>query len=320
MSRDAFELAARNVDDVMFAYSTSPAVAAKYGVAAPALRMAYPHDEQASTFNGDLQNVEDMEKFVKSYKLPLVVTFNGEMSAALFGDGRPLLFLFRDKNEKGDAAEKAIRDAAPVLKRRLAVAIAGIHEPMDQRLMDYVGVEPDHVPTVRLVANPMAVMTKYKMEGEISTPSIVSFAEAFEAARLRPHMRSEDAPAVQSGPVHVLVGSTFEAVVKDSKKDVMVVFYAPWCGHSKRLEPLYKQVAEKLLSVKSLVLAKIDATANDVEGFHIEGFPTIKFWAADKKGEAPIDFDSDRDLESFIDWLEAKSHFKFEGKNLKTEL
>lgn len=30
-------------------------------------------------------------------------------------------------------------------------------------------------------------------------------------------------------------------------------------------------------------IAKIDATANDVEGVDIEGFPTIKFWRADHK-------------------------------------
>lgn len=30
-------------------------------------------------------------------------------------------------------------------------------------------------------------------------------------------------------------------------------------------------------------IAKIDATANDVDGVDIEGFPTIKFWRADNK-------------------------------------
>ena len=37
------------------------------------------------------------------------------------------------------------------------------------------------------------------------------------------------------------------------------------------------------LAVGTLRIAKIDATANDVDGVDIEGFPTIKFWRADNK-------------------------------------
>merc|ERR1719168_455880 len=103
-------------------------------------------------------------------------------------------------------------------------------------------------------------------------------------------MRSEDVPKVQTGPVTVVVGSTFEAVVKDPAKDVLVEFYAPWCGHCKKLEPVYREVAKKLEGVSSLIIAKIDATANDVEGVDVEGFPTIKLWRADNKAD-PLDYD-----------------------------
>merc|ERR550532_2796291 len=51
-SRAVFENAARQLEDVMFAYSTAPAVAGRYGLSPPALRMFFPHDEKAVTFPG----------------------------------------------------------------------------------------------------------------------------------------------------------------------------------------------------------------------------------------------------------------------------
>eukprot|EP00929_Paragymnodinium_shiwhaense_P113775 TRINITY_DN82081_c0_g1_i1.p1 TRINITY_DN82081_c0_g1~~TRINITY_DN82081_c0_g1_i1.p1 ORF type:complete len:482 (+),score=117.90 TRINITY_DN82081_c0_g1_i1:63-1508(+) len=319
-SRQAYESAARLVDDVAFAYTTSPALAQKYGVSAPGLKMFFPHDEKSAVFSGNLQDIDEVKSFVGSYKLPLVVPFSGETSAAVFQDGRPILFLFREPTDgRREELENVIRQTASNLKRRFVVSIAGIHEPMDQRLMDYVAVEPDDVPTIRLVEEPQGVMQKYRLQGPYDAARITTFAQDWEAKKLKPYLRSQAEPEAQDGPVYILVGTTFERVVKDTSKDVLVMFYAPWCGHCKRLEPLYKQVAQKLRSVKSLLIAKIDATANDVEGIHVQGFPMLKFYAGKQKAAA-IDYDSDRDLESFVTWLESKVSYPFSGKNLKDEL
>merc|ERR1712014_246676 len=162
-------------------------------------------------------------------------------------------------------------------------------------------------------------MTKYKLPGDITAASLVALVEDFEADKLKPFLKSEEPPASQTGPVYNLVGSTFDSIVMDPSKDVLVMFYAPWCGHCKKLEPVYRDVAKKLEGVGTLVIAKIDATANDVEGVDIEGFPTIKLWKADKKDD-PLDFDGDRDVDSFIGWLEQKVSLPFNHNEIKTEL
>merc|ERR1712070_982616 len=128
-----------------------------------------------------------MGTFVRAYRHPAVSIFDGESAPEIFGDGRPILFLFRDKDEKGEAAEKELREAAKGLNRRLLVSIAGSNEPMDQRLMDYVGVEPEELPTVRLVASPMSGMVKYKLAGDLNTANLESFVRDYEASKLRPH-------------------------------------------------------------------------------------------------------------------------------------
>ena len=44
----------------------------------------------------------------------------------------------------------------------------------------------------------------------------------------------------------VVVGETFDEIVNDESKDVLIEFYAPWCGHCKNLEPIYKELGEKV--------------------------------------------------------------------------
>jgi len=151
-------------EDVMFGYSTDPAVIAKFGLKAPAVRMYFPHDEKTATFDGNINDPAALVAFVRDYSHPLVYTFDGENAAGIFGDGRPILLLFRDGDDKGKAAEAELRKAALTLGRTQLMAVAGSSEPMDQRLMDYVAVDPEELPTLRLIKSPMAGMVKYRQE------------------------------------------------------------------------------------------------------------------------------------------------------------
>ena len=54
-------------------------------------------------------------------------------------------------------------------------------------------------------------------------------------------------------------------------------FYAPWCGHCKKLEPIFHQVAVSLRN-SDVRVGKLDCTrySHVASEFGVRGFPTIK--------------------------------------------
>ena len=63
-----------------------------------------------------------------------------------------------------------------------------------------------------------------------------------QAGKLEKVVKSEDPPADNLGPVKVVTAKTFDDVVF-SGNDVLIEFYAPWCGHCKSLAPTYEKVS-----------------------------------------------------------------------------
>lgn len=108
--------------------------------------------------------------------------------------------------------------------------------------------------------------------------------------------------------VTVLTGKNFDAVALDADKDVLVEFYAPWCGHCKSLAPTYEKVATTFAAEDNVVVAKVDADKHRdlAQRFGVSGFPTIKFFGRGEDKEASA-YESGRDEQSFVDFLNEKA-------------
>jgi len=135
----------------------------------------------------------------------------------------------------------------------------------------------------------------------------VDFLSEYEAGRLKPWLRSEPEPlpkdAGGNGAVGVLVGTSFTQTAQDSTKDVLVDFYAPWCGHCRKFEPSYKALARRLKHVRSLRIMKLDATRNEVEGMVIQGFPTVILFPAGGSPKQQVVYHGNRSPEDMLRWL-----------------
>ncbi|XP_045215771.2 protein disulfide-isomerase A3-like [Mercenaria mercenaria] len=152
---------------------------------------------------------------------------------------------------------------------------------------------------------------KFIMTDEFSMDNLEKFANELLDGKLEPYLKSEPVPT-QDQPVKVLVGKNFQDIVTDDK-DVLIEFYAPWCGHCKQLEPKYTELAEKLADEPELVIAKMDATANDVPPpYEVQGFPTIYF---KPKGSTPKKYQGGREVTDFVKYLAKEAKVELKGYN-----
>ena len=101
---------------------------------------------------------------------------------------------------------------------------------------------------------------------------------------------------------------------------IIFQFYAPWCGQCKKLEPIYEQLAQKYADDPSVVIAKLDATQNDVDGIEIRSYPSIYFFPANKKRvKGAKKFEGARDLDSLYKYVQKRRSTK-KGDAGKDEL
>ena len=80
---------------------------------------------------------------------------------------------------------------------------------------------------------------------------------------------------------HIIGPHDLEAFLRSEKKPVLMFFYAPWCGHCKRMKPELAAAAADPQVKGKYVLAgmNVDTPENFVvrEQFNITGFPTVVY-------------------------------------------
>ena len=249
-----------------------------------------------------------IDEFIDKFSAPKVMKFDEKAAQIIFGKALPAIMLYAsEKSEKWGEYEKLMKSVSEKLNGKLKVVLTDIKEGMAARLAEYIGIKENELPSVR-IADTRADFKKYNMEGEINEKNILKFVEDWENNKLKPHLKTAEEPKENNGDVFVVVGKTFEKEVINNDKDVMLLFYAPWCGHCKALHPKYEEVAKKLKEKNpKLLLAKIDATENEVESVNISGFPTVKFYPGNKKDKAPLDYNGDRSVEDIIKFIKTNA-------------
>ncbi|KAH9482699.1 Protein disulfide-isomerase [Psilocybe cubensis] len=294
-------------DDYLFGLTTDKAAIEAAGVTPPTVVVYRSFDEPKSEYPYPISSLtkKDLEEWVKELAIPILDEVNGENYAIYAGSPKPLAYLFIDPSL--DDKEDHIAALKPVAAKY-------------KSKMNFVWIDAvkfgDHAKALNLaeakwpafVIQDLVKQLKYPFDQskDVSADGAADWVEQYLDGKLQPQLKSQPIPETQDEPVFTLVGKNFEETVFDDSKDVFVEFYASWCGHCKRLKPIWDNLGEKYAAIKDrLVIAKMEAQENDLPPsipFRISGFPTLKFKPAGSRDF--IDYEGDRSFESLVSFVE----------------
>eukprot|EP00116_Pleurobrachia_bachei_P003780 sb/3464042/ len=276
-------------------------------------------ESHTKVFNGD---PFDLESFIHAARVDLVGIVNRNNHED-FEARRPLIITtfdvdFEVNKKRTNYVRNRLLKAASEYKDKVAFTMGGLN------MSHYYAPDDRYNDTG-------VVMTVIDEEGwEYTVPKEIEFTfdnlkqvvEDVISGKIKGKPYREEEAPVQKKRVKRVVSSTFKDYVLNPEVHSLIEFYSPYCGHCKALIPLYNELASRAREETSLVISKMDATANSLpRPFTSRGFPTIYF-VPKGKSVKPIKFEGDRTIEGFIDFMQkyTKEELKFvepEEKYLK---
>ena len=115
--------------------------------------------------------------------------------------------------------------------------------------------------------------TKDIYQGNRELDDLTHFLKSYVSPSAQEESHSVANP---NGEVTQLTSVTFEATL--SQGPMFVKFFAPWCGHCKRLAPIWTQLGRHMKD--KLTIAEVDCDEHNslCRSHNVQGYPTLLFF------------------------------------------
>lgn len=245
---------------------------------------------------------------------PTVMEFSRETHKTIMEGSKPSLILFRF-DKKAGVEMQTLQAVAAEYKSKVNFVFSFVFAEQNGggKFGESLGVtKKEQLPTYRLIdprekdADNRPKLKKYLNDDidpmTVTAEELKKFIDDVLAGSVEPYLKSEEAGDMTAALPHV-VGTNFEEMVLDETKDVFVKYYAPWCGHCKKLAPIWEELAELHKDNADLVIAEFDSTANEnIKAWPVKSFPTMVLYP--KGNKEGIHYTGGRELADFTKYLE----------------
>ncbi|MFH4977703.1 hypothetical protein AB6A40_004412 [Gnathostoma spinigerum] len=245
----------------------------------------------------------------------LVTDFTKKDGAKIFGKDSGKHFAVLMESKISDDYDDHYEEFEKAAKKFPEVKFVYINTDVEENweVIEYMGMRSEDMPGVIFVDLEKG-LTKYKATlKEITRKEIVAFVKDALTGKLEPFLRSEEVPDNwDDKPLKILVGKNFEDIVFELERNTLVFFYAPWCRVCQTTLPEIEDLALRMQDDDDVIIAKMDATKNEVHKIPILDVPMIALF---KKGSRkPIFYTPDDAAQRTADEFE-----KFINKELGRE-
>jgi len=270
------------------------------------------HENKTYTLSKKSGTYKEIIQFIRRSSVPLVGQRTKKNTHFKYPE-KPLIVIYYDVNY----AHQYVKDTQFIRKKILDIA----KHFVDSNLKFAIANEDEYEDEIKSLGLEdsgsdvnVACFTdkqKFRMEpvDDFESSDLSNFIEDLRTGKVKPFMRSMPVPKKQDTIVRKVVAHNYDEEIHKTKKDAVLFFYAPWCGHCKEFEPSYKKVAKKLLkNNENIVFGKFDGTGNDIPYMFppLKGYPSLFFISAYEKFD-PIMYQGDRSYKSVKDWINRHS-------------
>ncbi|KAG9135134.1 hypothetical protein Leryth_011614 [Lithospermum erythrorhizon] len=272
----------------------------------PVIRLFKPFDELFVDF--EEFDVDVLEKLIEESSMPLVTLFNMDpvnrpYLTKFFQTPSAKVMMFLNFTSANFGAFKSkYREVAEEFKGNGVGFLMGDIEAARQGTLEFLGLKEDQMPLVVIQTNDGS---KY-LKQNLLPGQIFSFVKEFKDGKLQLYKKSEPIPEVNDEPVKVVVHDSFEDMVFNSGKNVVLTFYGSWSPHTKMFAPILDEVAVAFQNDNSVMIAKIDTMKNDypTETFEVVSDPALYFVSASGEVTSMLEEEGVQSKEAIIAFIQ----------------
>jgi thiol-disulfide isomerase/thioredoxin len=223
------------------------------------------------------------KKFLHENDIPIIARMTQDI-AETFAPTQEMpkiaIILYRDDTKK-DLDKEFVKLRKLIPSREYAFILSDLKTENEKNIAQLLSIQREDFPTLMIVKQEGSNLNRYIYRGQLEKNKMFTFFNDWKAGKILRTLKSDPEPEYSANQtIRNLVGKNFKREVFDNDLDVIVMFFSPTCPHCLELRPKYYNLANKYKNVKFNVF---DATANEVEGINVDGYPMIMIYPSGKK-------------------------------------
>ncbi|XP_059199615.1 protein disulfide-isomerase [Centropristis striata] len=302
---EAFYAAAIELPDINFNVTESDEIITKYGLTHDVV-LLFKKSKLIQAYKMMPQTSKEMLiVFITVYQMDPVTEYTGETATQILTS--PVLnhaLLFVNKSSAGfKEIHEAFKSSAEAFRMKILFVWVNVDEPRNGRIMEYFRVREFEAPLIRMV-NLTDHVTYHLPSDTLDVKTIKTFCQSYLDGKAKPKMQSEPIPeGWDEQPVKELVGTTLEKVAFNPNLTVFVMFYLPYSAESRAVFALWEELAEALKEREHVVVARIDASANNINLSMQGAYPSLCLFPA-LYAERVVVYTGNRKVKDLVKFLD----------------